>query len=302
MLSPFIPQWPKRGLPAIPMLFRALQPVDVYVEDTGRGDLPFYLELLNSAVKGELTITRVFPLGGRKNVVDAAETQDQKSRPALFIIDGDLPWVRGEPIPQIAGLHCHNAYCVENIVLCKDALAQLVAQDLVIERTKAVELLAYDELINYIQLPLIKLFSAYATVTKLLATPPKTVSKGVATFTPYDQKRNQHRLDQGLVEHERDQLLCKAKAMLSAAGAINSKQIDQTYQEILARVEGLPNPSLAISGKDFLFPLILEHLKSIGIKQLKRDSLRMRLVAMGDSERFKPLATALILAAKGKYA
>lgn len=100
-------KWPERAIGAIRNLFEPLQDIDVYVEDTN--DEAFYRALLNAATN-EITVKRVFALNGRKNVIDAATAYDQKTRPALFIIDGDLPWVKGEPSPKIVGLHCHDAY------------------------------------------------------------------------------------------------------------------------------------------------------------------------------------------------
>lgn len=290
-----IPKWSTRARASLPMIFRALQPVDVYVEDTGISDEPFYRELLNSAMKGQKIVAHVFGLGGRDKVIEKAQNHDQKTRPALFIIDGDLPWVRGEPIPNIVGLHCHDAYCVENIILCKDALAQLVSQDLAIGRESAAERLAYDKLIDSIQSPLLKLFSAFATVTKLLIERPVTVSEGTHGLCTYNQANKRLELDQVRVESKRDKLLRDATQTMSP------DIVNRTYQEILDRLEKLPNPCRAVSGKDFLLTLILSHLSSLGVKQLKRDTLRMRLVAMGDIDRFNPLAAALTQAAKGGY-
>ena len=119
--------WPKRAGAAIRKLFEPLQDIDVYVEDTQ--DEPLYRCLVNHATKGEVRVARVFGLGGRDAVIAKATTHDHTMRRALFIIDQDLRWARGEQPPAIVGLHCHDAYCVENLLLCERALSSILAQD-----------------------------------------------------------------------------------------------------------------------------------------------------------------------------
>ena len=109
-------RWPKRARAAIRKLFEPLQPIDVYVEDTN--DEVFYRALLNRVLDGRVHIARVFGLGGRQAVVEAAANHDHFERRALFIVDGDLEWVRGLPAPKIPYLHRHEAYCIENLLFC----------------------------------------------------------------------------------------------------------------------------------------------------------------------------------------
>jgi hypothetical protein len=128
-------KWPERAKAAIVKLFEPLQPIDVYVEDTN--DEAFYKTLLNKVSQDKVHIARVFALGGRKAVEDAAKVHDFSKRRALFIIDGDLDWVRGLPAPQIVGIHRHNAYCIENLLFCKKAVVQILSQDAVVSEDEA---------------------------------------------------------------------------------------------------------------------------------------------------------------------
>jgi hypothetical protein len=120
-------KWPARAETAIRLLYKPLQVIDVFVED--ENDEAFYRALLNSATSNEVKVERVFALNGRDNVITAARNYNQHSRPALFIIDGDLSWVKGEAAPQVIGLHCHDAYCIENLILCEKALALILSQE-----------------------------------------------------------------------------------------------------------------------------------------------------------------------------
>ena len=108
-------KWPERAKAAIRKLFEPLQDLDVYVEDAN--DEGFYRCLLNHATDGKVRVARVFALGGRNAVLSAAAAHDQRTRRAVFIVDGDLPWVKGESIPEVDGLHRHEAYCIENLLI-----------------------------------------------------------------------------------------------------------------------------------------------------------------------------------------
>ncbi|HAZ13287.1 MAG TPA: hypothetical protein DCY86_10900 [Bdellovibrionales bacterium] len=283
-------KWPDRARSAIRKLFEPLQDIDVYVEDTH--DEAFYRCLLNSATKNnDVKVARVFALGGRQPVIDAAMIHDQKTRRALFIIDGDISWVKGEAIPSMVGLHCHDAYCVENLLLCEKALTLLLSQDTAITEDKAAERLAYVEWIQSIELHLIELFSAFATVHYFDQT-VKTVAQGVGVMCIKHRSTGTTELDPSKVRAAKDQALKSAEKVATADA------ISEVYDRMLNRIKDLHNPLHAVSGKDFLIPLLDFHLQSFGCR-IKRKALRIRLASAGDPMRFEALTDALNRAARG---
>lgn len=281
-------RWPKRANAAIRKLFEPLQDVDVYVEDIN--DEAFYRCLLNSATTGSVKIARIFALGGRKPVVDAAESYDHRTRPALFIVDGDLPWVRGEHAPTVVGLHCHDAYCIENLLLCEKALSTLLSQEIVVTEDEARRRLGYQDWNQSIVAPLVELFAAFATVNHFDPT-VATVSQGVAVMCVQNHS-SVTELDPVKVRRARDRSIALAEV------AIDAPTVSAHYAGLLSRLTTMPNPLRAISGKDFLLPLIDFHLQSLGCR-IRRKSLRVRLASTGDMERFSQLANSLRLAARG---
>jgi hypothetical protein len=280
--------WPLRAKAAIRKLFEPLQEIDVYVED--ENDESFYRTLLNSATGGSIKIARVFGLGGRQAVLDIAVTHNHKLRRALFIIDGDLPWVRGESPPNIVGLHQHEAYCVENLLICEKALTQILSQEAVITEQDAQTTLSFDQWKNTVLQPLIELFAAFATVNEINPAVP-TVSQGAGILCTQCSKSKRTRLDLVKVQHARD-LAIKAADAVEKPNIVASR-----YATILRRIRTLPEPLLAISGKDFVIPLINFHLQSLGCR-IKNKVLRMRLASGGEFGRFCALAKSLIKAAK----
>lgn len=282
-------KWPTRAKAALRKLFEPLQDIDVYVEDTN--DEAFYRCLLNSASDHKVTVARVFGLGGRQAVLTAAAAHDQAKRRALFIIDGDLPWVRGEMPPNIVGLHQHNAYCVENILICEKALSLLLSQEVAITETDAAAALDFQNWRSTLLTPLAELFAAFATLNEVDPT-VQTVSKGAGVLCATKRKAAAPTLDPVKVQKARDQALRSAEVVLGP------KPVAARYTTILQRILATSDPLLAVSGKDYVLPLVDFHLQALGCR-IKRKSLRIRLASAGQRARFGALAESLQLAARG---
>lgn len=282
-------KWPQRARAAIRKLFEPLQDIDVYVEDTN--DEVFYRALLNGVAAGKIRIARVFGLGGRPAVIEAAGRHDFSRRRALFLIDGDLDWVRGVPPPAVIGLHQHEAYCVENLLLCEKALTFVLAQDAVLSEEEAEATLDFCAWVTSIEQPLIELFAAFGTAHEIAPEIP-TVSKGAGVMCTVNKRAKCTSLDLTKVSQERTNIL-------NAAENIDGKgRTADTYERILRRLQSLPFPLYGVSGKDFLLPLADFLLQSHGCR-IKRRSLRVRLATAGDLRRFSSLHEALLNAARG---
>lgn len=276
-------KWPLRAAKAIQKLFEPLQPIDIYIEDTN--DEAFYQRVLLTAVQGKVPIARVVALGGRTAVLKAAEEHDFKTRAALFIIDGDIYWTKGHPAPSIPGIYCHDAYCIENLLICEKALIHIIAEELV--KTEEVTALKLD-FQNWRQLVISnlgELFAAIATVHDIDPTIP-TVARGVSNLCTPRREKVFQKLDPALVRNERDYFLDHATSK-SSADIVNA-----LYQKYYNRIKLLPEPLYAISGKTHLLPLIEFILQSLGCR-ITKQTLRMRLASSIDPSRYISLATAI---------
>jgi hypothetical protein len=281
--------WPSRATAAIRKLFEPLQDIDVYVEDSD--DEAFYRTLLNSASGGSVKVARVFGLGGRTAVLAAAAAHDHKKRRALFIIDGDLPWVRGEAPKDILGLHQHEAYCVENLLVCERALTTVLSQETAASEDDAKVALSLTQWRNSLLQPLAELFAAFATVNEVAPEVP-TVAQGAGALCTNRHQPRRTELDLLKVQRARD------TAIRTAEVATDPILAEKRYSTFLRRILSLPDPLLAVSGKHFVIPLIDFHLQSLGCR-IRRKALRMRLASTGDLGRFSGLAGSLLQAAKG---
>lgn len=285
-------KWPNRAKSAIRKLFEPLQDIDVYVEDDG--DEAFYRSLFRFATNNEINISRVFSLGGRGNVLASAQVHDHKVRRALFVVDGDLHWVKDRSLAVGRAVHCHAAYCVENLLLCELALTTLVAQENAIVERDAAAQLQYSNWKIKVQQPLVELFAAFAVAHDLAPSIP-TVSRGIGAVISAHPQTKIAALDLNKVVQLKQDII-DAVALL-----VERKKVEQRYQDILQSIATLKDPIAAISGKDFLLPLIGFHLNSLGCR-VSRKSLRIRLASAGDARRFDGLAQALKAAAAGDFA
>lgn len=281
-------KWPLRAKAAIRSLFRPLQDIEVYVED--ENDEVFYRTLIRRVAEPQIKIARVISLGNREAVVAAALVHDHSTKPALFIIDGDLAWVRGLPKPIEKGLHRHNAYCVENLLICERAIAAIVAQDVVLSDDDAINAVQFSNWIGSIKWPLTDLFAAYATAQELHPQ-LRTVSIGVGVMCTKSKKGVASRLDDEIVKNHVNMTLAEIERVAGKARA------RARFAEIKKRIRSLPFPLDAVSGKHFLLPLLSFHLHSLG-SRVNRKSLRVRLAGMCAEDRLVDLRTSVESAAR----
>ncbi|MBH8765645.1 hypothetical protein I5J57_24485 [Pseudomonas aeruginosa] len=83
---------------AMAAFFTQYNDLDVYIEDTAEGYTKIFANVLSRAMSANISLDRVFPLGERRRVIDAArrELESNVERRAVYIVDGDLYLMCGE--------------------------------------------------------------------------------------------------------------------------------------------------------------------------------------------------------------
>lgn len=280
-----IPRWSQRAKQAIVGLWRPLQDIDVFVEDSGRE--AFYSELLKRIAPAKVRIEKVFPLSGRTSVIEKAKQHDFSKRAALFLIDGDLEWVKGESAPVCSGLYRLEAYCIENLLISELAIVRFLAEQNATDETSASTSLDFPRWREEVTQKLLPLFAAFATLNRINPDEP-TVSRGVTELLA-----NQDGipvLDTTKIIAVRCEIISKAKS----AGSLDSEAVDRVYAETLARLQALKVPCDAISGKDYLFHLIDFRIRLFTSVKCTRKSMMFRLAKNCDPTRFEGLTAALM--------
>lgn len=285
-------KWPDRAWRGLVKLFEPLQDIDIYVEDSR--DETFYTELLKRVANGEVRIARVFAPpkgeGGRSTVLDVARAHDHTQRRALFLIDGDLPFTRGEPLPEsVRNLYRLEAYCIENFLICREAAVRVLMEEAVLTREAAEARFNFEAWVETIKNPLINLFSCFGLLN---ATVPSyaTVSAGVGIYCHQVGKQTQ--LSPEKVERAIEQM------RTIAAEALAGEVFDERMRQIRDRAHNLSNPLLVVSGKDFLLPLLMFRLQSLGC-QLRADRFRYRLALHCEIAKLSELLREMKKVAKG---
>ncbi|MCZ8092293.1 MAG: DUF4435 domain-containing protein [Acidovorax sp.] len=259
-------------------MFEPLQDVDVYVED--KGDETFYKNLLTRVFGDELKIAKVFARDGRINVISAYLNHDHNARRAIFLIDGDLEFVKGDPKPHDSpALHRLEAYCIENLLICQQGMVKIMMEELDADIEQANNLAKFTEWLGEVEAALTALFAAFAVLHFFDPTKP-TVSSGVGSLCKQLGKHN---------------ILCEVKVQAKidevlelAYQTAEKERVDNFYMETLISIRSREHPHRSVSGKDFLLPLLLFKLQSTNCK-VSYKALRRRLSLSCDLSAFQHL-------------
>ena len=287
-----IPRWPREAIGALARLFRQLQDIDVFVED--KGDEVFYLEVLRRVAPEGVRIESVFPLDGRPSVLAACASHDFSARRALFIVDGDFPFVRGEEEMLPPGAVRIPAYCIENLLVCPCAAVEILYEECgKSSREDLADDLKWDVWIQDVATPLVELFVWFAVSNSLDPT-TATVAEGLGRLLTQAKKKAPQAVEIAKITAACQKL---RQGLVSAHGESAVKAVEQCVRK---RLDALDRPQDIVSGKDFLLPALHLHLMCVGKINVKRKSLRMRLARHCLTASWKPLAEALHVAAAGK--
>jgi len=278
-------RWPIEAGRAIVRLFSPLQDEVVFVED--QGDEGFYTELCRRLVGNDVRIERAVALGGRDAVLDACRAAQGELGPNVWLVDGDFEWVRGESAEELEGLVRLEAYCIENMLIDGEAVAEIVREELggvALEQVQ--DLLQFQLWADASEEVLVDLFVVFAAVNKALPEEP-TVSRGIGSILTASKKREPARVSKA----KADKLKAEMRRAIERAGV--KAAFDSTEAAVRRRVEGLQDPLRVVSGKDFLLPALMLHAKSNCDVTLRRQSFRFRLARQVDLEGLASLSTAV---------
>jgi hypothetical protein len=279
----------KQALNAVVYLFKPFNDIDIYVED--KTDLDTYVILLNRMLSPSASLRRLFPLGGRQQVLEACRQDANTNRPALYIIDSDFDLIHGRPAPALPKFHRLNAYCYENLLLSSEALTEFAFQQRPTQtKTDLHAAIGYTTFIKSTVRLLARLFALYAVSEELRAGIP-TVSRHV--FTLCTRVNHAHVLDPQKLKHACRQL---HNDLLLQYGPAT---IHSLFRQFRRRLSGPPDQvALLISGKAYLIPLIVSHLQLRLQMPLSVAALKTALAHLAPTDTDPDLRKALRSAAR----
>ncbi|MFK3907884.1 DUF4435 domain-containing protein [Pseudomonas monteilii] len=283
MLSNGIPAWSPSASESIGLLYRDLQPLEVYVEDSNSE--PFYLELLNRMLSGGQSIKKVVPLHGRSHVLKSCSDY-QGDFPAIFLIDGDLNMFFGEREKGYKNLFQLKAYCIENYLFCSDAARELIVEGSgLLRRQDALSAKEWNDHFKPVHSELKELFITFAAARK--AKPDlKTVAHGAASVVT-NSRRKGPQFDFEKVSNLRHSIVEECSK------EVGRKEWEEIVKEVRLTVADLNSIDL-VSGKDFLLPLMAFFIRSKVEGSMTNHSLMFKLAKYCSLQRLEDLKVALL--------
>ncbi|MFS2014824.1 DUF4435 domain-containing protein [Azospirillum sp. CT11-132] len=249
-------------------LYQAYNDIDIYVEDTSTRAL--YENLFRRMLDGRARLARVHQVGTRASVLlKCATDQAPSSQPKIYIIDGDMDHFTGRKLASLRYLYRLGTYCSENLLICKDALEE-IAFDCAcnLERGTVRAQLNLEQTFSNIEKDLLPLFILYAIVHK------KNLGIETISYSVFM-----------LMKSPREKVLCRHKIYARMRDLtrrivkeIGSDSFREEKSKILKLMTGWKGrPLNYMSGKDYILPLLFEHLKSKVRLNDTKDQIKPRL-------------------------
>lgn len=253
------------------VFFHDRNDIDIYIEDTAEGYSKIFSNILSKSLGGNLSLERVFPLGCRQKVTEAATKYlngTNKGNFSVFIVDGDLYLLSGEYDVLPENLIVLHRYCVENFLFDEDAFLKILDEECSDK--------SYEQLKNDLNFKewwssnakyLRRLFEVYSICHKLKLG-IKTVGRGHSEIV----------LDgNGNVSAEKTQkLIDEIYREINLLMPINDFNIELNEIKKLS-VSDYDFMHKYVSAKDYLLPLFLIRFRRHLNNKISNLSIKMRL-------------------------
>ncbi|WP_412502725.1 DUF4435 domain-containing protein [Shewanella chilikensis] len=268
--------------------FEDYNDIDIYIEDTAEGYAKLFKHLFKRVFEGEYNIDNVFPIGSRSNVISKCEElQEKVERPSLFIVDGDLYQLKGEPKPIPKGTFVLPRYCIENILIDSEAIVEFVDEENIDKDKDTLQaLLDFEGWRDFNSEHLVPLFAEYAIAQKL-STPIKTIKYSLS---------NLYETNTGFVSPE---LVLKRIKEVRAASIkhVGEPKYNSTRIGVIDLMKTNECRMLKyVSGKDYLMPLLMVKIRGLISSQPSKINFRQRVAMKCDISMLYPAKEHVLMA------
>lgn len=261
--------------------------IDIYTEDCDK-DKEFYVRLLKRLLADtDIVINDIHPLGCRRTVIECCQNDTDTRRKKLYIVDGDI-FLQYREKEDIEHLHVLDAYCIENYMICEDAICNVAyifhARDSY-DRVKS--FLNIPQALNDIMVPLINLFFYYSIQMECYG---QFCLMNIDSYMDKSLKQ----IDNSKIEKR----IAEIREGLINFG-IPEEKLDDLFNKRKAKYPYNIDTLLKIvSGKDFLIPYFKYHIDrnlNCGLR-LPKETWKFNLVDKCDITKLEPLKQAILTA------
>ncbi len=254
--------------------FEGYNDIDIYIEDTADGYAKLFKHLFKRVFEGVYQINNIYPIGSRNIVIDRCKSEaDSIKRNSLFIVDGDLYSLKGEPKKIPDGVFVLPRYCIENILIDEDSICKLLDEENIEKDiSQLYELFDFGGWREHNKKYLVPLFIEYAIAQKL-STPIKTIKYKVSKLILEENGL----VDGGLVHTRISEV---KEHSINHAGEVRYNK-----EKILieASVDHSDCSLLKyVSGKDYLMPLLMHKLRKLVSSCPSNINIRQRVAMKCD--------------------
>ncbi len=261
--------------------------IDIYTEDCDK-DKEFYVRLLKRLLADtDIVINDIHPLGCRRTVIECCQNDTDTRRKKLYIVDGDI-FLQYREKEDIEHLHVLDAYCIENYMICEDAICNVAyifhARDSY-DRVKS--FLNIPQALNDIMVPLINLFFYYSIQMECYG---QFCLMNIDSYMDKSLKQ----IDNSKIEKR----IAEIREGLINFG-IPEEKLDDLFNKRKAKYPYNVDTLLKIvSGKDFLIPYFKYHIdRNLNCAlRLPKETWKFNLVDKCDITKLEPLKQAILSA------
>jgi hypothetical protein len=273
-------------LPNIGLFFRNKNNVDVFIEDAY--DDEFYLTLINRVFeKTGHKINKLISLGCKTNVLAACNSdQEKRDVPRVYIVDGDLELITDNNLKNLKNLFVLEKYCIENYLIHKESIIEIIHDYLIIDRVKIEKQLSFENWLKGLSKDLIELFLHYS-ISKEVSPTIATVSLGVGNLCENIKKipvLNEDKCNKRIGDIKKEILK-----------SITTEEYNEKIYELREKWPYNMDTLLKIvSGKDYIIPLLefrFHKFKTTNPIKMRRETLRLRLAKLCDISELKTISS-----------
>lgn len=236
---------------AMPVFFRELNDIDFYIEDTAEGYDRIYQNIL-TRLFSKKDIKRIFAIGSRTYILSEAE-KNKKNKKAVYIVDGDLYLLGGEVQELPENVAVLNRYCIENFLLDKVILNEIVNEEITSVVDESDDYLGFDNWMSLSRTECKRLFILFS-ICHVYQTGIKNVSYGLKSIISNDNADLDLKKINDLCDSIYNALSVK----------VTQPYLDYKIKQIEHSLDATSCFSLKyVSGKDFLLPAFFMKMRKI---------------------------------------
>lgn len=262
-------RYPTKAVRTIGFLKSQYNEIEIYVEDTTTTAM--YLLIFRQILGSKVHLKSVTPVGDRNRVLAACRLdQANDGRKKLYLIDDDFDHFAGRYKPKLRHLYRLRAYCVENILLDETAVINVgVEDDTNATEQEVSKRLNFKPWLTETVAALLPLFIVYAAARELQ---PSLQTVGYTVVRLCDQTAEGLRISRSKVRARMREVIRGIKQVEALA------KYCECRRQITMRIRdnSIPGERL-ISGKSYIFPLLISRMESVVSHRGRAEQLKVRL-------------------------